>query len=138
MHGRPSGLQKLNATPDADYSQIYPTTDASGRFGPTHTPEHHEDGGLFFPDMTQMKDKKRYWKDRSNSPPIIVNIDRDLQQEYLQRISPSLPGDQPKQLGVGTNFCTQCGHSLTDDGKFCGHCGKPAPTPDDDDIMDMS
>src|SRR5262249_29951655 len=47
-----------------------------------------------------------------------------LLQEDVQRLeTPSTTPAQPHTQAI--NFCTQCGHKLLPDNRFCSGCGKP-------------
>lgn len=87
------------------------------------------DSGSFHPDMTKLKARRKFQQAMKHQQPMVVNLDRDLQEQYLQKAVEaagfSMPSRPSMALEEGGNFCGGCGFLQEDDDNFCPKCGRP-------------
>ena len=91
--------------------------------------------GFFHTDATVLDDSNRYWKEKQNSPPTIINLSPEGEREFLDFIK-SNPQNIP--LGYDSNrkmltenvepmiikTCKKCKLPLEMNDNFCRNCGK--------------
>ncbi len=96
---------------------------------PRSSSESHYETGSFHPDMTKMKARRKFQQHMKHQQPLIVNLDRDLQEQYVQQAMESagiaLPNRPVMALEEGGNYCGGCGFLQEDDDNFCPKCGRP-------------
>jgi len=86
----------------------------------------------FFPDMEKIKKRKEDEREKRNSPPIVVSLDRDLQEKYLEQLFGASGENAPIAIEAGTPDC-KCGSPLKNTDSFCPGCGKKVKNGGDPD-----